>query len=150
MQKQERVKIANRVTVLRMLSVPEKQAILQLARDLAGGAAQFVQRVQAILDDIDQDALYREEMARYTYGVWDHESPINGVPADVVRSRHNMSESDGAYWIARDGQVFIFQPVKGERDEQALEQMALRHVNELVEEAVRWQVADLVEQRLLG
>jgi hypothetical protein len=146
---QKRVEIANRVTVLRMLSAPEKQAILQLARDLAGGAAQFVQRIQAILDEIDQDALYRDEMARYTYGVWDHESPINGVPADVVRSRHNMSENDGAYWIARDGQVFIFQPVKGERDEQKLSQMALQHVNELVEDAVRWQVADLVERRLL-
>jgi hypothetical protein len=147
---QKRGEIADRVTVLRMLSAPEKQLILQLARDLAGGAAQFVQRVQAILDEIDQDVLYRDEMARYTYGVWDHESPINGVPADVVRSRHNMGDNDGAYWIARDGQVFIFQPVKGERDEQKLEQMALRHVNELVEEAVRWQVADLVEQRLLG
>jgi len=147
---QKRVEIANRVTVLRMLSAPEKQVIVQLARDLAGGTARFVQRVQAILDEIDQEALYRDEMARYTYGVWDHESPINGVPADVVRSRHNMSENDGAYWIARDGQVFIFQPVKGESDEQVLEQMALRHVNELVEEAVRWQVADLVEQRLLG
>jgi len=149
MQKQERVEIANRVTVLRMLSTPEKQVIVQLARDLAGGAAQFVQRVQAILDEIDQEALYRDEMARYTYGVWDHESPINGVPADVVRSRHDMGENDGAYWIARDGQVFIFQPVKGERDEQTLEQMALRHVNEVVEEAVRWQVTDLVERNLL-
>jgi hypothetical protein len=147
---QKRVEIADRVTVLRMLSAPEKQLILQLARDLVGGPAQFIQRVQSILDGIDQDALYQDEMARYAYGVWDHESPINGVPADVVRSRHNMSENDGAYWIARDGQVFIFQPVKGERDEQKLEQMALRHVNELVEEAVRWQVADLVERRLLG
>jgi hypothetical protein len=133
-----------------MLSAPEKQLILQLARDLAGGPAQFIQRIQSILDGIDQDALYQDEIARYTYGVWDHESPINGVPVDVVRSRHNMGENDGAYWIARDGQVFIFQPVKGERDEQKLEQMALRHVNELVEEAVRWQVADLVERRLLG
>ncbi len=147
---QKRVEIANRVTVLRMLSTPEKHVLLELARDLAGGPAQFIQRVQAILDDIDQEALYRDEMTRYTYGVWDHESPINGVPADVVRSRHNMGENDGAYWIARDGQVFIFQPVKGERDEQVLEQMAMQHVNEMVEEAVRWQVADLVEQRLLG
>jgi hypothetical protein len=147
---QKRVEIADRVTVLRMLSAPEKQVILQLARDLAGGPAQFIQRVQTILDSIDQEALYQDEMAHYTYGVWDHESPINGVPADIVRSRHNMGENDGAYWIARDGQVFIFQPVKGERDEQKLNQMALQHVNQLVEDAVRWQVAELVERRLLG
>jgi N-acetylglucosamine kinase-like BadF-type ATPase len=76
--------------------------------------------------------------------------PINGVPADVVRSRHDMGDQDGAYWIARDGQIFVFQPVKGIRDAATLASMVESHVEEIVRETVRWQVAELVERQLLG
>jgi hypothetical protein len=145
----KRREVVDRVTVLRALAVPDRRAVLDLARDLLGGTQSLMQRIQAIMDDIDQDALYQQEESRYTFGVWDHESPINGVPADIVRAQHLMSEEDGAYWIALDGRVFIFQPVKGVRDEQQLAEQARAHIHEMVIEAVRMQVIDQVERQLL-
>ena len=145
----ERLEFVDRVTVLRALAAPDRRAILDLARDLVGGAQPLMQKIQQIIDAIDQEAIYRQEESRYTFGVWDHQSPINGVPADVVRARHQMGDQDGAYWIAVDGQVFIFQPVKGVRDEQQLAEQARAHVHELVSEAVRMQVTEQVERQLL-
>jgi hypothetical protein len=145
----KRLEVADRVTVLRALAAPERRAVLDLARDLLGGTQSLMQRLHQILDTIDQGALYQQEESRYTFGVWDHESPINGVPADVVRARHQMSEQDGAYWIALDGKIFIFQPVKGVRDEQQLAEQARAQVHELVAEAVRLRLIDEVERRLL-
>jgi len=141
--------VADRVTVIRALATPDRRAVLDLARDLLGGTQALMQRIQEIIDTIDQEALYIQEESRYTFGVWDHESPINGVPADVVRARHQMSEQDGAYWIALDGRVFIFQPVRGVRDEQQLTEQAQAHIHEMVSEAVRLQVIDQVERKLL-
>jgi hypothetical protein len=145
----KRREITDRVTVLRALAAPDRRTVLDLVRDLLGGTQPLMQRIQEIMDAIDQGALYEQEESRYTFGVWDHESPINGVPADVVRARHQMSEQDGAYWIALDGRVFIFQPVKGVRDEQRLAEQARAHIHAMVSEAVRMQVIDQVERRLL-
>ena len=136
--------------VLRVLGTPDRRAILDLARDLHGGAAQLVAAVRDILATIDQDALFAAEKARYAWDVWDGESPINGVPADVVRQRHNMGEKDGAYWIARDGQVFIFQPVKGVIDAATLRAQAEAHVDEIVGQVVAAMVTEQVETALLG
>jgi hypothetical protein len=141
---------ADHVTVLRMLALPEKQVLLDLAKEIAGGPTQFVQRVQTLVNQIDQAGLLAQEKERYAWGVWDGQMPINGVPADVVRSRHDMGDEDGAYWIARDGQIFIFQPVKGIKNAATLASMVEAHVEEIVRETVRWQVAELVERQLLG
>jgi len=142
--------VADHVTVIRMLAVPEKQILVQLAKEMAGGTTQFVQQVRRLVNQIDQVALLEQEKAHYAWDVWDGEMPINGVPADVVRSRHDMGDQDGAYWIARDGQIFVFQPVKGIKDAATLASMAEAHVEQIAREAVQWQVAELVERQLLG
>jgi len=148
--REPKVVVADHIAVLRMLTVPDKQPLLEVMKELAGGAPRFLQQLRAAVDAIDQAALLAAEKARYTWGVWDGVMPINGVPADVVRSRHEMGDQDVAYWIARDGQVFVFQPVKGVVDTATLASMAEAHVEQMAREAVTWHVADLVERQLLG
>lgn len=68
--------------------------------------------LDAVLAELDQDAIEADENANIVYEVWDRVSPINGVDPSYILSRTDVS-ADGECYIVKDsrtGSIVAFQP----------------------------------------
>ena len=66
--------------------------------------------VQAILDDIDQNAIYQAERDSLSVEKWDKESPVNGCSAEKILSQRSILGD--AYFIKQGGEIVYFQTAK--------------------------------------
>ena len=92
---------------------------------------------------MDRAERLKQERARWSWELWDHVSPINGVEAnDIMRLRSDIPKDGVVYLIYRDGELLYFQP--HDPDEPGHKKMgftrarsmARKHVERLVEESV--------------
>ena len=134
--------------VVRRFAANDASGVMQLLTAVHG--AQALNVLKQAHAQVDVDAIIDELLAQYEADAWDGTSPINGVHPDTVRGTHQMRDGDGAYWIARSGQVVVFQPVRGVTDPVQLQQMAAEHLRQLVEIEAQERVAQAVLERVVG
>lgn len=106
---------------------------------------------QAIFSLVDEQALRDAARERVTWNQWDKESPINGVPAEVVKEQPDYAGGE-AYFVYVDGQLTYFQPHRlGEGLEpitpEELPSMAQDHADEIIESLVQQQAVEFVRQQ---
>ena len=136
------------VRAARMLGAEPNRGILEIAKALHG--QDLVRAITTAVAQVDQDAIFRKHRARVVEQVWDGETPINGCPPDEVRVSHNMRQGDGAYTIAVDGQVIVFQPVPGITDPAELARRALEHANEIAANLAQSELEEELARKLIG
>lgn len=134
--------------IVRRFAASDASAVVQLLTAVHG--AQALNVLKQAHAQVDVDAIIDELLAQYEADAWDGTSPINGVHPDTVRGTHQMREGDGAYWIARGGQVVVFQPVRGVTDPAQLRQLAAEHLRQLVELEAQERVAQAVLESVVG
>lgn len=107
------------------------------------GLQKSLSDINTALTQVDQQAIFSQERARYTVEVWDKQSPINGVPAEQILQRQDLPEGGEVYLIYVDGRLLYLQPhdpfqagIVPMTKENVLE-IANKHVDQLA-----WQVAD--------
>lgn len=65
--------------------------------------------IDAAMAQVDQQAIIAAERAKYTVTVWDKQTPINGVPAEIVIESHRIPEHGTAYMICQGETIIFFQ-----------------------------------------
>lgn len=68
--------------------------------------------INAITSNLDIESLLSTEKAKYTIGIWDKVSPINGAPASYILEQHpyTIPEWNGiTYLISQGDRVIILQ-----------------------------------------
>lgn len=93
-----------------MLTVNDLLENLSLKDDFANRLSVLTE-----LNRLNQTEMFNMERAKLVVGVWDNESPINGVPATTVIKKYNLKPTDKCYFLldaATDKIVFFqtFQP----------------------------------------
>lgn len=136
------------VRALRFFSAEHNRGLLDALKTLF--PADWPSRLQTALGQIDQDAVFRAHRARVVEQVWDGTSPVNGVPAQEMRGTHRMGPGDGAYLIAIDGQVVVFQPVHGVTDPAELARRAQEHADQIAAAYAHQDIEDALARMLLG
>ena len=134
--------------IVRRFAATDASGVVQILTAVHG--AQALNVLKQAHAQVDVDAIIDELLAQYEADAWDGTSPINGVHPDTVRGTHQMRDGDGAYWIARSGQVVVFQPVRGVTDPVQLQQMAAEHLRQLVEIEAQERVAQAVLELVVG
>lgn len=113
-----------------------------------------IEKIASIIASIDRLYLEQAERSRYSYAVWDHVSPVNGVSAEQVISSRGISADDVVYMIYRDGVLLYFQDAApdGRRLKSVAEAEAAAEaqISDLVKRAVDEHVRQQVLRRVLG
>ena len=136
------------VRALRLLSIEGNRGLLEAIK--AVKPETWVNDVKAALAQIDQDAIFRAHRARVVEQIWDGVTPINGVPAEEMKRLHQIGDSDGAYTIAVDGRIIVFQPVHGVKDAAELARRAQEHADQIAAAYVHQDIEGALVRMLLG
>jgi len=83
---------------------------IQIWQRLNGmGVQKTLPEIQNALAQVDQQAIFNEERARYRVEKWDKKTPINGIEPEKILSRQDYPGGE-IYLIYVDGRLQILQP----------------------------------------
>ena len=112
--------------------------------------------IEAALVAIDRQALLAEQRGRFRVEVWDKTSPINGVEPEKIVSSHGLNPDDRVYLIYVDGNLVYLQPHNPfsgglvRLTAEDVVQVAKRHVDQLVDQAVDGIIMQMAMEKLLA
>ena len=120
------------------------------------GVNKTLAEVEIALSQIDQQAVFNQERARFKVEVWDKVTPINGVPAEKIIAREDVPNDGEIYLLYVDDQLRFFQPhnpfqaglVPMTRDN--VLQIANQHADQLAWQAADEKTFEMVLEKLLA
>ncbi len=119
------------------------------------GVNKSLTEIDSALSQVDQQAIFEEQRARFRIEVWDRFSPINGVPAEKIIARDDVPDDGEVYLIYIDGQLRYLQPhdpfqagiVAMNKDN--VHQIASQHIDQLAWQEADQKIFEMVIEKLL-
>jgi len=119
------------------------------------GVSKTLTEVETALSEVDTEAIFNAEKAKYRIEVWDKVSPINGVSASKILERTDIPEGGEVYLIYVNGQLVYLQPhdpfqagLVALTSENVLD-IANQHVDELAWQAANEKIFEAVLEKLV-
>jgi len=108
--------------------------------------------IDAAMAQVDQQAIIAAERAKYTVKVWDKQTPINGVPAEIVIESHRIPEHGTAYMICQGERIIFFQsrdPFTGAIiTPESAQAIGEAHLDQFVESAAQQTIVEAIIEKL--